>query len=744
MAHPTGTSARVQRLTTLVAVIAVSVSSGLAYGRIYQGAATTVIMIGVGVASGVLAWAFERRSLLLATAVSATVLVLTVTWLVFPETTWYGLPTLDTLRAIGEAAGQVGEEARLRVSPTEPIDPLVMAGLVGVWAALFSCHALAFRAGSPLLALVPPLALVVFADSVLDEVVRPVYGVLFLVAGLAVVFADAMRRLQGWGPIWTGPGRTTRLLPSTGRGARRIAVTAVAAAAIAPFVMPGFGGKAVIDISAVNQDDRVRVSPLVSVAARLTSGEPVDVFEVATEAPSYWRMTALERFDGIEWSPGDEPAIALTPGQDLAAATGREVEATFTVLNDVGYDWLPMGVRPRSVDIDVPVTWAAETETLRTEEPLDAGDAYGASFTLPAPDADQLVDEVFPDPSAYPELVQLPEDLPPEIEAIAQEWTEDAANDYERIEAIEARFNDVANFQYSLDVSPREDGESLLEFLTISKRGFCQQFASAMAVMLRTLGIPARVAVGYTQGTIVGTGDVRRVGTDDLHAWVEVRFPTFGWLPFEPTPGRANPAMASYAAGAGVAPGEERDGACTRRIANDPDCLDQPTDSPERPRPSEDPFAGDELSGTGGNDRRFGQPAAIAAGLLAAAGLFVVAVPARRVWRRRRLVRRAGDEPRRLILASYDVFADRAAELGLPRGVGETPREYARRVVEDGRVGDGRVDRLATLTTRAAYAPQEPSTEDALDAAADAQVVLQELTSATPLRRRVAGRLRLR
>jgi len=107
-------------------------------------------------------------------------------------------------------------------------------------------------------------------------------------------------------------------------------------------------------------------------------------------------------------------------------------------------------------------------------------------------------------------------------------------------------------------------------------------------------------------------------------------------------------------------------------------------------------------------------------------------------------VRRAGDEPRRLILASYDVFADRAAELGLPRGVGETPREYARRVVEDGRVGDGRVDRLATLTTRAAYAPQEPSTEDALDAAADAQVVLQELTSATPLRRRVAGRLRLR
>jgi hypothetical protein len=62
----------------------------------------------------------------------------------------------------------------------------------------------------------------------------------------------------------------------------------------------------------------------------------------------------------------------------------------------------------------------------------------------------------------------------------------------------------------------------------------------------------------------------------------------------------------------------------------------------------------------------------------------------------------------------------------------------------DGRVPEGRVDRLASLVTRAAYAPAEPSPEDALDAAADAQVALQELAGATPLTRRLAGRLRLR
>jgi hypothetical protein len=97
-----------------------------------------------------------------------------------------------------------------------------------------------------------------------------------------------------------------------------------------------------------------------------------------------------------------------------------------------------------------------------------------------------------------------------------------------------------------------------------------------------------------------------------------------------------------------------------------------------------------------------------------------------------------------MILASYDVFADRAGELGLPRGVGETPREYARKIAEDGRVTDGRVGRLTTLVTRAAYAEADPTSQDALDAVADARVALEELRDATPMRRRLAGRLRRR
>ena len=78
--------------------------------------------------------------------------MLAVTWLAAPQTTWYGLPTSDTLRTLGTLATQVGGQAREYVSPAPPMTPaLVLAGTIAVWAAVFSCYALAFRAQSPLL-----------------------------------------------------------------------------------------------------------------------------------------------------------------------------------------------------------------------------------------------------------------------------------------------------------------------------------------------------------------------------------------------------------------------------------------------------------------------------------------------------------------------------------------------------------------------------------------------------------------
>jgi transglutaminase-like putative cysteine protease len=120
----------------------------------------------------------------------------------------------------------------------------------------------------------------------------------------------------------------------------------------------------------------------------------------------------------------------------------------------------------------------------------------------------------------------------------AVEWTADAQTAYGQILALQNRFRN-GNFSYTQDVEPVEGTDPILHFLTESKSGFCQQFATAMAVMARALGYPARVAVGFREGERLG--DTYTVDSRDAHAWVEVFFPGYGWLPFEPTPSRANP-----------------------------------------------------------------------------------------------------------------------------------------------------------------------------------------------------------
>ena len=322
MARPQGTSPRAQRLIALLAVCAIAIATAFAFGRVFAGHGSTWRLMGVALASALVASALERRNLLLATLVSAAVLAVVIGLWVFPGTTWHGLPTLDTLRHAFDASHLVGEQARLQVAPSPPLKPLMLASIVAMWAAIFSCHALAFRAGSPLLALLPPIAMLAFADTVLEEFIKPLYGVVFLAAALAIVFADALRRVQGWGPVWTGPGSRARLSATASRGARRVAVAAVGTAMIVPFLVPGFGSKAIFDISSTNASDRVRIDPLVSIKASLTRKDPVEVFQVRSDTPSYWRMLSMTTFDGDTWRPDlTDPGQAVTPDTILSAGT---------------------------------------------------------------------------------------------------------------------------------------------------------------------------------------------------------------------------------------------------------------------------------------------------------------------------------------------------------------------------------------------------------------------------------------
>jgi hypothetical protein len=270
--------------------------------------------------------------------------------------------------------------------------------------------------------------------------------------------------------------------------------------------------------------------------------------------------------------------------------------------------------------------------------------------------------------------------------------------------------------------------------------------------MLRTLGFPSRVAIGYTPGQLDPDTGAYHVTTSQLHSWVEVLFPTYGWLAFEPTPHRTNPVANEYQhpvvscpAGTAGCPATGGGGATevpgeTGNTGGLPGQLRNLTRRDLTGRLGLSPIAPSEAA-----DRGTHVPAGLVI-LLLLGVVFAVAsvIPPLRALRRRARLRKAGHEPRALILATYDVFAERAADLGHPKAPGETLEEYRRRLAAGGSITDSHLDRLTSIAGRAAYAPAEPAASDVGEASEAATSVLHDLREHTPIGRRIAGQYRLR
>jgi transglutaminase-like putative cysteine protease len=749
MARTAGTSARTQRLIALASTCLLGAVTAFAIGRVFLGHPATYRLLVAALASALLACALERRNLLVATAASAAALLVAIGLLIFPATTWHGLPTLETLHAIGHAAGLVGEQARVQVAPSLALPPLLLAALTATWAAVFSAHALAFRAGSPLLALLPPIALVAFADTVLDQWVKPLYGVAFLAAALLVIFADGLRRLQGWGPVWTGPGRDAQLTRTAGRGARRVAFACLGIALIAPALMPGFGSKAILDFS-TNGDGPVTLDPFVNIAGQLNASEERPVFTVHTKQPTYYRMVALPTYADAGWSVAQDPATQeVGPGEIAAPGTisptvvesADRLDQTFQTDNEIALPWLPVAYPVADTTLNQTIHLDAEASTLGLEQPLGPDTTYETTSLRIEPTREELRALGFVNSDRYASYTSLPDATQAEVARLAGRWRNGADNEYDSVMNVLGHFTD-GTFGYDTTVPRRDSSTALMTFLKRTKVGYCQQFAGAMAVILRALGIPARVAVGYTGGKLV-SDDTYQVTTQDAHAWVEVLFPTYGWLTFDPTPGAADSFREPYAdpsAGSTcegtecVNPGGGHRGS---KVAPNSRTMN-PQQDPLSARATGSSFPVPDVSAP----RPTITGKRLLLGALALALLILLLIPPARAWRRRRRLHRAADEPRSLILATYDVFTERAAELGFPRGSGETLEEYRRRLGASGRLSDGHLDRLTRIASSAAYAPEEPDAEASRAAGEAAATTLRDLRRSAPWAQRLLGHYR--
>ena len=292
--------------------------------------------------------------------------------------------------------------------------------------------------------------------------------------------------------------------------------------------------------------------PFISIRAQLTDDEPVpDLFEVETSDPQYWRLLTLDQFNGEQWTSSDPDGsqdgqtvtaptvLPQPPGQIFPADTPPAENFTFRVLAD-DFDnthALPMAPTPVAItagDLG-DVRWDPYRGQAFVDGGLEAGMEYTVRSRIVVPTPEELDQVEHLAPVRYGRWTDLPADLDPRIGEMAEQWTADATSDYDKVLAIQQHFHSNG-FAYSTDVDVADDADALLTFLTQTKTGFCQQYATAMAVLVRELGIPARVAVGYQAGTLQDDGTYL-VQSTDAHAWVEVFFEGYGWLSFEPTPG---------------------------------------------------------------------------------------------------------------------------------------------------------------------------------------------------------------
>jgi transglutaminase-like putative cysteine protease len=264
-----------------------------------------------------------------------------------------------------------------------------------------------------------------------------------------------------------------------------------------------------------------------------------------------WRGTALTHFDGKRWFNPPVAEERLRPeGRRVVLNTGLENRPGRRIeyevrLTDIASDVIFVAGTPESMILDVPVVWRSPSGTLRVPRINGAGLRYAVSSVLE--EESPLTPQLSPDDRVAALAVP---PLDERIPRLALDMTAGSATPEQRARALERRLRH--DYGYTLELLPAPVADPLATFLFARKKGHCEYFASAMAVMLRTLGIPSRVVTGFLGGVYNPMTGWQVVRASDAHSWVEAWLPRRGWVTFDPTPADPAPASASLWSRAGL------------------------------------------------------------------------------------------------------------------------------------------------------------------------------------------------
>lgn len=620
------------------------------------------------------------------------------------------IPTVGTVQRWGSLLQQAMLSIYQQGTPAESLPEFLFLVVGGACLIAIVLDALAIAFRAPAFTAVGVAAVLVVPGALLGDGLDP--GAL---AASAAAFLWLLR----------ADVRTRR--PGAPRPAAALSVGAAAVVVAMLFAgtAPGFDKGGATSFTAGGISIGGTVTPLIDLGKDLRRPAAVRALTYTTSAPSgqYLKLASLDQFTGSVWKHRERDTKRLSNGVAIGPVTGlsdsvkTSTITTAVEIDDMTSRWLPVPAPVKSVKgLNGTWSWDPDDLTLGGINVTTQGQKYTATSLLLAPTADQLKAAGGFVPTDVERDLFLPPNMPPIVAQTAVAATAGAVSEYDKAVALQDYFRDNG-FVYSTQTPLKQgyDGDGarvIARFLEI-KSGYCVHFASAMALMARSLGIPARVAEGYLPGTSSGgtanSPGVYTVTSDDLHAWPELYFAGVGWVPFEPTVGR------------GTIPSYTRPNALPTETA--PSSAPGSSSAPRRVVPT-DPANVSGASGTTPPSPLQPVLSGVGVALLVVAVLLTPAV-LRRMRRRARL-RRLGESWGGASVV-WDELRDTARDLGWSAPDTETPRVFAQRIAAAvaGTPAEGAVLRLLDVRERDAFGP--PTRAVAVGLADDLRLVIDGL-----------------
>jgi transglutaminase-like putative cysteine protease len=558
-----------------IALLAVALTASLGVARLIQdglgkGVAVPMVVTVLGAGAVTLVAARTRLPTPLVALMGAVAACLCATWTVVPSATRDGLPTATTyhvvLGVIDTARSVMGSHR----TPVPAVTGVVLIACVSSGAVcvagrlLWEVSRRSKRRSPQLLALVPALGMLCYSAPLSARIDRPQTALAFLASGMVFVAAsDASGRvLRPTGPRDRVVGAFSTLVAPMATSLAALLAVVLAAGALSgavPLPFPWWGhtsGKGSAAGSAggsgqgQNPPDSTALSLIANLRSEETTSASVQMFQATSPDSTYWQVGTLSVFDGTKWIPGSDEQQALagdgvySPPAPYLSYNGPLETATITIQNFSGRLLPTPPITQQMVSNSAQLATYFDGLGLAEAATSTAGETYTVSFapnTVPEPtsgprDLAAIYSALGPARSEY---LSLPRGIPKEVLSIARSAVKGAETPVEEVRDLVDYFRGNG-FVYTLSPPTIPAGENpLLAFLVTYRKGFCQQYAGAFGVMARELGLPVRLAVGFTAGQpLPGRGDVYEVTGADSHVWPEVYLGSaLGWVSVDPTPG---------------------------------------------------------------------------------------------------------------------------------------------------------------------------------------------------------------